>query len=153
MHENGTKVYQKSCTDIEDVALLKDVPRWSYFMAIRLDSVQWMLPPLTLAQRQIELPAPVSLRAKRHDHHTKSPSHKSTETFQVREKVLVCLGDVLRTTVNWPPLTSKYYGPCTVKNANHSRYELCSQHCRLSCRPIHARRLARYYRRPDHLLN
>ena len=121
----------------------------------RLSSVDAtpLLPACTLAHRQIELLASANLRAKRHDHHTKSPSRKTTEASQIGEKVLVCRGGALHTTVKWPSLISKYYGPCTVRNSDHPRYVLCSQHRRLSRGPIHARRLVRYYQRPDHLLN
>ena len=110
-------------------------------------------PTSTFSHRQIELLASASLWAKRHDHHIKTLSSKPTETFQVGEKLLVCRGGALRTTVQWPPPTSKYYGPCIVKNAHHPRLELRSQHIGFSRRPIHVLRLVRYYQRPDHLLN
>ena len=105
-----------------------------------------------LVHRQIELLASAHLLAKRHEHHTKATSRKLTETFQVVEKSLVCRGGALRTTMKWVPLTSKYYGPCNMKNADHPRYGLCSPHRPLSRRPIHARCLLRYYQRPGHLL-
>lgn len=40
-----------------------------------------------------------------------------------------------------------------MKKVDHPRYELWPRQHRLSRRHIHARRLGRYYQRPNHLLN
>lgn len=98
----------------------------------------------------MKLQAASNIRSNRHDHCTKPPRGKPSETFQVGEKLLVCRGSAFRTTVKRLSSNLKYSGPCTVRNADHPRYELYSQQHLLLRRPIHTRRLVRYYQHPDY---
>lgn len=65
----------------------------------------------------------------------------------VGDHVLVVRGeDVCQ--VKWILMKSMFYGPCAVNYAENPRYKLKSPHGRVSRRPIHTRRLVRYYHRP-----
>lgn len=85
-----------------------------------------LLVRLTTRVEQVELQA-VPEDCKRYAHR-----------FEVGAQVLVIRLKALNPNVKWKP---KYYGPCRVAKAKHSRYELVSQGNRVTREGVHTRRL------------
>lgn len=80
---------------------------------------------------------------------SRKPVHETH--FDVGAKFLVARGQAVSRFKKWPPMASKFYGPCEVTVAIHPGYMLKSQYGRISRQVIHAHRLVRYHERPLHL--
>ena len=106
----------------------------------------------TTNNRSIELSAASAARATRiNSQENISQKPIRTRQFSVGDQVLVAKGQALSSSVKWPPLTSRYYGPCEIVKAKHPRYHLTSRNKKISRTPIHARRLILYRPRPAQL--
>lgn len=93
-----------------------------------------------------------------HENYKAQRTEVSEKEFQVvifrfGEDVVVVTGRALRGTVKHPAFETKYYGPCRFFTAKHPVYALVSTIGRHSRKPIHARRLVKFFRFPFQLQN
>ena len=108
------------------------------------DSQPMLVDPHDTGSREVENLAIQSARARR-DQISRS-IEAPTHTFSEGEQVLVAKAKSLG-PLKMPPFESRWFGPCSVVTANHPLYELRMADGKKTRKPIHARRLKRWFGR------
>ena len=112
-----------------------------------------LFPAADLSHKEMELMYTKALRTNRVKGQSEpaAPIKGKIIRFNVSDEVLVAIGRSIGDLAQWPPFTSRLYGPRRIARARHPRYMLVLQLNRYSRENIHARRLVLYKKKPLHL--